>query len=133
MPGGINGVACDWEVADPCCEAWDNATDAERERVSELAVYLLWAATGRQYGKCEITLRPCRRSCASMSGLRGTWSGNRWTPVLDGGRWFNLDCGCGGHRCSCTQVCEIELPGWLPEPTRVNIDGIDVPLTEFRV
>ncbi|QYN17609.1 hypothetical protein [Amycolatopsis sp. DSM 110486] len=55
-------------------------------------------------------------------------------PILDGGRWYNLDCLCGNtHRCSCTEVCEIELPGWLPEPVRVEIDGRDIPLIEFRV
>ncbi|MDQ0376497.1 hypothetical protein [Amycolatopsis thermophila] len=133
-PGGAFAFACDWGVvADPCCPGWEEAEPAERERASKLAVFLLWAATGRQYGRCEVTIRPCRRGCTAFTEVRGVWQGNRWTPLLQDGQWFNIECGCNQHRCSCTEVCEIELPGWLPEPVRVHVDGQDVPLVQFRV
>lgn len=131
--GGYGGWPCEWPFGEPCCPAWDEASDAERERARRVATYLLWAATGRQYGRCEVTIRPCRRSCVDSGTVGGHWSGNTWTPILDGGRWFNIQCGCGGHRCSCTEVCEIELPGWLPEPVEIQVDGESIPLSEFRV
>lgn len=133
LSAGATDFACDWDIGEPCCRAFEEASEAEQNRAKRLAVFLLWAATGRQYGRCEVTIRPCRRSCVSSEVVRGAWNGNTWTPILSGGRWYNVACGCGGHRCSCTSVCEIELQGWLPEPTRVEVDGQSIPLSEFRV
>lgn len=125
---------CEWDWCKPtCCDEWDEASDAERDRARNLAMFLLWAETGRQFGKCPTTIRPCRRQCVDSASVRGAWQGSRWTPVLDDGRWFNVDCGCKGHSCSCTAVCEIELEGWFPEPVEVQIDGEVMPLTMFRV
>lgn len=133
MSGGTQ-FPCDWPWCDPvCCPEWEQATDAERDRAKNLATYLLWSATGRQYGRCPVTIRPCRRSCIDTNHVRGTWSGNTWQPILDHGRWYNVQCDCPPHRCSCTDVCEIDMEGWYPEPIRVEIDGEPIPLHHFRV
>lgn len=135
---------CGWDIPDPeCCPRWEEATAEQRARAKRWAAWLLWVATGRQLGKCETRLRPCRRGCAG---------GTNWPPRPDGrlytvGRWIasaintpgtaaswlGARCGCPPHRCSCTRVCEIDLPGVLPEPVRVMIDGHEIPLTNFRV
>lgn len=133
MTGGSD-FPCDWPFCDPpCCPEWADAAPEDRERAKRLATYYMWVATGRYYGRCETTIRPCRRSCIDPARTKGTWSGGRWMPVLSGGRWYNVDCGCVSHRCSCTAVCEIELEGWYPEPVQVQIDGETIPLYEFRV
>ncbi len=133
MSGGTP-FPCEWPWCEPlCCPEWEQATEAERERAKNRAIYLLWAATGRQYGRCPVTIRPCRRSCIDTNTVRGNWTGNTWTPVLNDGKWYNVQCGCAPHRCSCTDVCEIDLEGWYPEPIRVEIDGETIPLHRFRV
>jgi len=137
----ISNGPCQWDIPDPaCCPKWESATEEERERAKRWAAWLLWVATSRQLGRCETRLRPCRRECA----------GTDWPPRPDGrlvgvGRWVasvvdpavaswgGVRCGCPPHSCSCTQVCEIDLPGVLPEPVRVVIDGQEVPLASFRV
>lgn len=133
---------CDWDVPDPtCCDKWDTYTPEERERAKRFAAFLLWSATGRQLGRCLTRLRPCRRSC---------YRGDEWPPRPDGrlygyGRWVATFtdpakaawagglCGCGQHTCSCGKLCEIHLPGTLPEPVEIRIDGYVVPLDGFRV
>lgn len=122
---------CGWDVMPPeCCNDWDQASEAERDRASRMAVSVLWALTGRQFGRCMTTLRPCRKQCAPNLG---TWAGSSWVPVLSNGTWTNVRCGCAGHDCSCTSICEVELPGWLPEPVIVHVDGEILSPDSYRV
>lgn len=135
---------CDWDVPDPtCCPKWtDELSAEEKAKAKRWAAWLLWTATGRQLGRCETTLRPCRKSCIT----------DDWPPRCDGrtvgvGRWMASItnpaaaawagglCGCGErkHTCSCGELCEIHLPGRLVEPVRVVIDGYEVAPETFRV
>lgn len=133
---------CDWDIPAPvCCPAWDDADAATRQRAVTTATYLLWAATGRQFGRCETAIRPCRRSCDPAAPARcggAGWSYGQWWASVDsawgGPPWLGARCGCRRRAgCSCRQVCEVDLPGWYPEPTQVRVDGVVVPLAEFRV
>lgn len=125
---------CDWPIDTTCCgDQWDEATEQQREFAERMAVRLLWARTGRVYGRCERTIRPCAKRCLGQA-VTGAWGPNGWTPMLINGSWFNVSCGCGAtHRCSCTQVCEIELPGVLPEPVSIVIDGDPLDLAAHPV
>lgn len=133
---------CGWEVPDPtCCPKWETAEPVARTRAKRWAAWLLWSATGRQLGRCETSLRPCRRDCGG-----GGWpprcagttvTAGRWFASAAGGAvsaaWGGASCGCQGRSCSCTTVCEVELPGWWPEPVRVRVHGQEIPLCRFRV
>lgn len=122
---------CGWDVMPPeCCAAWERASEAERERAERMAVFVLWALTGRQFGRCPVTIRPCRKQCAPNTG---GWAGSSWVPVRSDGAWTNVRCGCASHPCSCTSICEVQLPGWLPEPVRVHIDGEELSPDAYRV
>ena len=105
----------------------------------EAASEVLYAMSGRQFGLCTITVRPCRQDCWG-----GSWpfAANWWQygvgqwpyPALIGGLWYNLACGgCAGD-CSCTVVHEVALPGVVHDVTQVKVDGVVLtPNTDYRV
>lgn len=132
---------CGWSVNPSCCPHWEDASSELREYASNLAISVLWIKSGRQFGRCERTIRPCRMDCADSFTSSGSWVGNRWVPghgtgwepILWGGRWFNFRCGCRRDQCSCGRVCEVELPGLMPEPTQVMVDGRVLSPSTYRV
>lgn len=135
---------CAWNIPDPdCCTKWtDDLDQAAKDRAKRLAAWLLWTATGRQLGRCETTLRPCRRGCNTggtdwpVRPDGRTVGYGRWMAVVENPAstpWAGVMCGCGRHACSCNKVCEIHLPGVAPEPVRVRVGAEEIPLSSFRV
>lgn len=125
-----------WPVSWPCdvsCLSPTVTGDAV-----EVASAVVWALSGRQFGLCEVTLRPCRRTCYGAPWPRGWsewagWSGGWPTPVLHGGRWFNVACGACGDGCSCSALEEVVLPGRVHDVTRVTVDGTPLVTGAYRV
>lgn len=86
----------------------------------DTAVMVLWAFTGRQFGICETTVRPCpernfRRNMRSWRQALLFW---------DGSHWLNGSCGC-------TAECDQVGPGLVhllgPAQSIVNVTiGEDV-------
>jgi hypothetical protein len=94
----------------------------------ESAQFVLWALSGRQYGCCELTFRPCRRDC--RSGLEA----GAWGARLMGGQWINLPCRSCSGACACTSVCEVQVPSApICGVNSVIMDGIEVEDTLYRV
>ena len=102
----------------------------------EVASEILWEATGRQFGTCPVTIRPCRRSCWDGYGSRLSWWDGGSTgypyPVLHDGQWYNIGCGCPGD-CSCNTTSEILLPDTLNEIIDIVIDGVSLPASGYVV
>lgn len=72
-----------------------------------MAGYMLWSATHRRFGPCEITVEPCndqRACCARCGGYLG-----HWTP-----------------HCACYSRGEIILPGPINSVVQILIDGVVV-------
>jgi hypothetical protein len=124
------------------CEPWpvDWTCDVSSYSVSGLAAAqaaasdALWALSGRQYGACTITTRPCRRDIwTDVSGLvPWTGSGSGWNPSLTNGYWTNI---CG-HRtsCGCTSVEEVTLdPSPVSDVIEVLLDGWVIDPAAYRV
>ena len=106
---------------------------ARIERMLHVATETIWRLSGKQFGACPVTVRPCRQDCNKPS-YQGYWSGNQWQPVLDHGVWFNEPCGkCGPTGCSCTEICEVDLGGVVSEIIEVKLDGRVLPETAYRV
>lgn len=108
-------------------------------RAVQFATEVLWALTGRQFGLCAVTLRPCRSTC--YDGWDGWW-GDRpfWstgltypTPALIGGAWFNLVCGLCGDSCSCSQLSQVDLPAPVYDVVEVKVDGTVMPTGSYRL
>jgi hypothetical protein len=116
-----------------CTEAWD-ATPAEIQSAArDYAATILWATTGRQFGLCEITVRPCgMKRCGDGSGefWGFSWAGGTWAPYIFNGQWFN--CYCSGA-CCCEPRCQVRLMGPVFSIIEVLIGGIAVDPTTYRV
>jgi hypothetical protein len=131
---------CGW-VVDRCgCgSCWDGYTPETRTRAATLAAGFLWAATGRRYGLCEVTVlpenppRPAPLYQSFPSGARYGYGsspdGLVTYPVLDSGTWRNLG---GGGGC-CGRPCELALPGPVADVVEIRIDGDPVPADAYEV
>ena len=54
-----NTMPCTWDVVIPSemCSGWNEHPESVRDAALWLASTYLWAATGRQYGLCPVTVR----------------------------------------------------------------------------
>lgn len=137
-PGGSGGESsvapCSWTIPDPlCCPQWEAATAPQKTAAIDFATTILWSSTGRRFGECEITVRPCSpKQCVdgTLTWWGGMWSGSTWIPYIWNGTWFN--CGCGGT-CSCDPRCQVRLPGPVSTIVEVTIGGVVVPADAYRV
>lgn len=103
------------------------------------ASYVVWALSGRRFGICEVTIRPCGMPCDPCgmdsfdtwlnTGGYGYGSGGFTGPALVGGLWYNTFCGC--DTC-CKLKCAIKLPDPLCEIQEVIVDGIILSPTQYK-
>jgi len=129
---------CGWTM--DTCE--DKLINGDQDLVGKCitsAAEILYALSGRQFGLCEVTVRPCYKKCAEGYPGMITWdngilgaSGYPWLPVLSGGLWMNVACGCRTS-CDCTTVCEVSLPGPVDSVQSVKLDGVVLGSGEYRV
>lgn len=106
-----------------------------------MATHLLWSLSGRQYGTCSVTIRPCRKSC--WEPWPGGWYAYPWssygaplaTAAWDASYWFPLSCGAcaDSNGCSCAYVPECLLPGVVNAVTQVKVDGAVLDPSAYRV
>ena len=129
------------------CEPWDpiicaalpaGASAAVTGYALEAASEVLWALSGRQFGLCSITLRPCRKTCDGtpwFGGIDNWWDagGGGPRPLLYQGAWFNITCGACPGSCSCTTIEETVLPGPVHSITEVKLNGTVMVTGTYRV
>jgi hypothetical protein len=121
---------CDWPVT-PCGEL-PEPEDESYEGLRSAAAEIVWALSGRQFGCCERTVRPCRRDCAEGHYPRdaaGGWPAARLTA----GEWVNMPCGRCVDGCSCGEVSAVTLPGPVCEVFEIIVDGAALPTGAYRV
>lgn len=109
---------CGWvvEICDDCCDDSLNLLPSGQVGgVEQLAVNFLWNATGKRYGSCTRTYRPCRRNC-------GDYWGGLPQPWRVDGHWVNLTCGSCTTGCGCKTTSEVVLND-VNAVTAVTIDG----------
>lgn len=130
---------CAWDV-DPTelgvCDGWAEVPEDRQETALALASSFLWAATGRQYGVCPVTVRPNQPGgtevvyqtfpvAPGQSGL-GVPGG----PFLFGGRWFNAGC---VSACCGDQACAVVLRGPVASVEEVLVGEDVIPASAYRV
>lgn len=131
-------LPCSWEVTTDCCsEFWDTLSADLQQAAAEYGAFTMWAATGRRFGLCTRTVRPCGRWC-NTTGIYGYfWSDGTWLPYIFNGTWRNCWCACNGALgcCTCEPSCQVYLRGpvFAVSPTGVSQDGEIVPIDSWRV
>lgn len=127
---------CNWALDLSCCPDWNTYEPAVQSAATAWSTYLLWSLTGRQYGPCSRSVRPCGRRCGGDGGYQ-TWpvgpsssSGSWMAPFIDNGTWRN--CVCSGG-CSCRARCEVVLEGPVAIVDEVLIDGVALDPVAYRV
>lgn len=128
----IRTTACEWDLDLSCCPPWEAATPEQRQFATDIAVEILWNLSGRQFGLCTVTVRPCRTPCVQMAGLAPLYGGGSYWPRMVDGAWIN---GCGEcvTDCSCGPLCEVVLPGPVDSVVEVMIDGDVIASTDYLV
>lgn len=127
---------CDWDV-DPAtlgmCPDWTTYSADVRAAALHQATLFLWAATGRRFGPCPLTVRPSQGDCVDpvyqtypvTPGQDPPVSG----PYLYNGQWHNRGC-----RSACCGVqCSVVLRGPVHSITEVLVSGVIVPSDAYRV
>jgi hypothetical protein len=131
---------CDW-VVDPVelgvCSTWADYTDAQQVTALALATGFLWAATGRQFGVCPLTVRPSQahrgeRAYQTYEVVPGSQAGLGVAggPFLFDGRWFNQGC---ASACCGQRACAIVLRGPVVSVDEVVVGAETVPPSAYRV
>ena len=135
FPPGSDGI-CGWNVNPaPICPTWDTLTEAQQDMAMNIATLVMWSATGRRYGPCQITIRPCQSKewAETYRAYPVWWASQNYggpMPYLDGGVWRNCGCGAG---CCCRVHCEIILPGPVASIVSVVVHGETIPASQYRV
>jgi hypothetical protein len=130
-------IPCSWDVTCEACpdfQAWDQPT---RDNALWLASTYLWAATGRRFGTCPVTVHPQQdrkgapiayQDFAVMPGAQGL--GVPGGPYLFGGRWFNSGCATA---CCGANACAVVLRGPVAEVTEVVVGDEVISPEAYRV
>lgn len=111
-----------WEIDESCMDLPDDVPADVLARWQMVASELLWAASGRRYGPCEVTVRPCVRRC----------EGGPTGPYRDAAGWHNSFCGCRDD-CGCTTLSEVTLEGPVAGIVQVTIDGDELMPEHYRL
>jgi hypothetical protein len=126
-------TVCTWAIDPGCCSDWSTYDPDSQARAAAFATDVLWAATGRQFGACPITVRPCFNKGFSNFGY---WFDGGWMPFIWNGQWYNspLGCGCSGFCCCGTRpFTEVWLPGPVAGISQVVVGGLIVDPSAYRV
>jgi hypothetical protein len=128
---------CSWTLDTSCCPTWDSYPEELQASATAWATGILWNLTGRRFGTCEYTVRPCGSDCRHGGWM--TWpvsidgSGDGLgilNPYLFDGTWYN--CACPGP-CSCRVHSEVRLPDPVESIVSVSVDGAVVDPSAYRV
>lgn len=122
----ITSPPCDWPVQ-PCGPLPEEESGEVYEELRAAATEVLWALSGRQFGCCPVIYRPCRADCVGQADPLP------WGGYLSDGKWYNYPCRSCGDRCSCSELCEVRLPGGVCDVTEVTVDGVALGESEYRV
>lgn len=135
---GGGTVPCGWEVDTGCCDDFTTAYSAQVQAAAkEYGALVVWAATGRRFGLCTRTVRPCGRTVPWTSNVNGYfWADGTWLPYIFNGVWRNCWAGCAGGPfacCTCEPDCQVWLPGPVNSIVEVSVDGVLVDPDTYRV
>lgn len=103
---------------------------AQRNAAEDMAVQVIWALSGRQFGVCPEVIRPCPprwwdQQHYQRPAFYGLLSNFDWYLMAQG-------CGCGG-RCVKSGPRMLHLPGPAQSVTKVTIDGVELDQADYTL
>lgn len=128
-------------LPDPCLLDGVPVDQAVIDNAKLVASQVLWAITGRQFGLCTATIRPCRpcdNECCLPSFTEYAFDGYGYGTYpyypfhQADGTWVNLSCNCVDN-CSCKNICEVRLPYPVCTVDEVKVDGVVLPGSFYKV
>jgi hypothetical protein len=129
----MDGPCAGWAPDTTVCPTWATFDAPSQSYALEVAIYVIWAATGRRFESCSVTVRPCWSPAAPLYqtypsayywGLAGESLGDVGIGVLSG-------CACGSV-CACTPS-EVRLAGPVISVDEVKIDGVVLDPSAYRL
>lgn len=131
-----DGLPCEgWVPAIGTCTSWAGYSQEIKDYATALSTLVLWAATGRRYGRCLITVRPCGPPNPVLYRTYNVQGGGFWTLLgAPGGGVIGPVSltGCCESGCACSPS-EVILPGPVSEIVEVRIDGLVVDTNGYRL
>lgn len=135
------GPCAAWTPIWTCPDRVSTASPTATGYAVQAATEIVWALSGRQFGTCQVTLRPCRRECYNdqwWSSSGSIWYGGITSPwgypyAGPNGYWFDLSCGSCSGTCSCSEVSEVILPSPVYSIVNVKMDGTPMATGAYRV
>lgn len=119
------------------CSDWDTAGHSDATKLYALrnASYIIWALTGRRFGLCAVTTRPCQPANVPLYLTFPAWAS--WDVNVPGGGIAGADMlappgACCKGSCSCSPS-SITLPGPVGAVTAVTIDGAVLDPSAYRL
>jgi hypothetical protein len=103
-------------MGDPPTDEYIKAA-LEQNAATALAVQIMYALSGRQFGLATETVRPCRQALRNHHGSGPVTS---YLLSWEGDRWINWPCGCAGA-CRESGPNVIHLPGPVYDVTEVKV------------
>jgi hypothetical protein len=126
-----------WVPNHALCGAWSGFSSDVQAYADRIATRVIWAASGRQYGLCTTTVRPCWMNQLPLYQTFpvGTYGEGYWSLVGTPGGGVQV---FPGAQCSCAAACaclppQVALPGPVASVTEVVIDGVTLDPAAYRV
>lgn len=127
--------------SDPCLDSGEPISQELIDNAIQAASELMWAATGRRFGTCEVTIRPCKKTCdpcpdsgLDFFGINGYgWGAFPWYPHFENGIWTNVSCNTCPGQCGCSALCELALPYPTCSIEEVRINGLVLDEDQYRI
>jgi hypothetical protein len=123
-----------WNPETALCEDWASVPAAVQSYALNFAKTILWAATGRRFGLCEVTVRPCFRQPLPLYvefQAVGFWGLHNEGTALAAAYYENLGCACGPS-CHCSNT-RLPLLGPVASVVEVQIDADVVDPGDYRL
>jgi hypothetical protein len=120
---------CEWPVSYAACG--DVTLPDDIETFEDMATEMLWRWTGRKFGECPVTFRPCRQGCQPSMNSRPPLpfygSSGSWPVGL-------FACGsCRGDGCGCTSGSVLRLDKRATSIDEIIIDGAVLDPATYRL
>jgi hypothetical protein len=132
----MDGPCSGWAPNHALCAAWSGFTPTTQTYADRVASRVIWSASGRQFGLCDVTVRPCwtPQQPLYQAFPVGYYGEGYWS--LQGAPGGVVVFAAGGCACNSACLCQppqIALPGPVDSITEVAINGVVLGAGAYRV